>query len=187
MSGGALDRVLLGHCAPTLAGLKSASMICLPVGGEQGMQTTARWREMMQHRGVEVQVLRSSAERTLIYLYRGKLLLKDWEKPGTADFLRRHDYEPKEGVAANVERLKQRIAEHPCFPHEIGLFLGYPLEDVQGFIDNGGRNYGLCGCWKVYGDVEAARACFARYRKCVQVYLRCYQNGQSLTRLTVAG
>ena len=71
--------------------------------------------------------------------------------------------------------------------HEIGLFLGYPLEDVQGFIENCGKNYRLCGCWKVYGDPQAALRCFARYEKCARVYLQCYQNGHSLSRLTVAG
>ena len=78
-------------------------------------------------------------------------------------------------------------SRRPCFPHEIGLFLGYPLEDVQGFIENCGKNYRLCGCWKVYGDPQAALRCFARYEKCARVYLQCYQNGHSLSRLTVAG
>ena len=58
---------------------------------------------------------------------------------------------------------------------------------VQGFIENCGKNYRLCGCWKVYGDPQAALRCFARYEKCARVYLQCYQNGHSLSRLTVAG
>ena len=38
------------------------------------------------------------------------------------------------------------------FPHEIGIFLGYPLADVAGFIRNKGRNCKCIGTWKVYGD-----------------------------------
>jgi hypothetical protein len=52
------------------------------------------------------------------------------------------------------------------FPHEIGIFLGYPVEDVRGFVAHKGRNYKLCGYWKVYGDVEKAKKCFRRYDAC---------------------
>ena len=38
------------------------------------------------------------------------------------------------------------------FPHEIGIFLGYPLKDVVGFMGYG--NYKFCKTryWRVYGD-----------------------------------
>ena len=62
--------------------------------------------------------------------------------------------------------LQKRIAEKPEFPHEIGIFLGYPLEDVDGFITHQGENCKLCGCWKGYGNVEQARRTFANYEKC---------------------
>ena len=52
------------------------------------------------------------------------------------------------------------------FPHEIGLFLGYPPEDVEGFCRYQGQNYKLCGRWKVYGDREAACRRFQRYDHC---------------------
>lgn len=43
-----------------------------------------------------------------------------------------------------LERLSGRISASEDFPHEIGLFLGYPVDDVTGFIQNKGRNYLLC-------------------------------------------
>jgi hypothetical protein len=52
--------------------------------------------------------------------------------------------------------LSARFETEKC-PHEIGLFLGYPPEDVDGFIRHKGADYALCGGWKVYGDVEYAR------------------------------
>jgi hypothetical protein len=48
------------------------------------------------------------------------------------------------------------------FPHEIGVFLGYPAEDVLGFIINEGRNYVCCRHWKVYHDIERAQEMFRR-------------------------
>ena len=41
-----------------------------------------------------------------------------------------------------------------CFPHEMGVLLGYPIEDVKGFIDNAGKNFLYSGYWKVYANVS---------------------------------
>ena len=49
------------------------------------------------------------------------------------------------------------------FPHEIGAFLGYPVSDILGFIENNGKNYKYSGYWKVYGDAEEAKALFEKY------------------------
>ena len=49
------------------------------------------------------------------------------------------------------------------FPHEVGLFLSYPPEDVKGFIDHRANDFKCAGLWKVYGDVEQARAAFRLY------------------------
>jgi hypothetical protein len=48
-------------------------------------------------------------------------------------------------------------------PHEIGVFLGYPLPDVRAFVRNKGRNYLLNGYWKVYTDVSYAVRMFQAF------------------------
>lgn len=70
------------------------------------------------------------------------------------------------------------------FPHEIGVFLGYPLKDVVGFIQNKGKNCKCCGCWKVYSDECEARKKFARYEKCKTIYMSMFQRGKSVLQLT---
>ena len=60
------------------------------------------------------------------------------------------------------------------------------LEDVKGFIENGGRNCLSCGCWKVYSNECEALKAFERYEKCKAVYQRLFASGCPLTRLTVA-
>lgn len=72
------------------------------------------------------------------------------------------------------------------FPHEIGLFLGYPPEDVEGFIRFGGKNCKCFGCWKVYGNIEAAHQCFERFKKCTACYCERYRLGCPLDALVVA-
>ena len=51
------------------------------------------------------------------------------------------------------------------FPHEIGIFLNYPLEDVRGFIEHKGQDSLFCGYWKVYHDPEKAKLTFWTYDK----------------------
>ena len=72
------------------------------------------------------------------------------------------------------------------FPHEMGVLLGYPPEDVKGFIENKACGCKCKGCWKVYGDEAAARKIFARYKKCTAIYCELFKNGRSLDKLTVA-
>lgn len=86
-----------------------------------------------------------------------------------------------------VVQLGKRLCEQKDFPHEIGLFLGYPLEDVQGFIEHHAEGYKCVGCWKVYGDEEHARREFRRYQKCTDAYCYLWRQGESLEDLTVSG
>lgn len=86
-----------------------------------------------------------------------------------------------------VIQLIKRLGESDEFPHEIGLFLGYPPEDVRGFIENGSDGCKCTGYWKVYGDARAAQEMFAKYKKCTDVYCAQHAHGRSLWQLTVAG
>ena len=72
------------------------------------------------------------------------------------------------------------------FPHEVGLFLSYPPEDVKGFIENHAANAKCTGVWKVYGDERQARQTFDRYKKCTQTYCERWRSGVELDRLAVA-
>ena len=85
-----------------------------------------------------------------------------------------------------LRQLAARLCLEEAFPHEIGVFLGYPLDDVKGFIRHKGRDYTFCGCWKCYGDPQAARRRFERYRRCTAVLRRRYAEGTPITQLIVA-
>ena len=62
----------------------------------------------------------------------------------------------------------------------VGLFLGYPVDDVTGFIQNKGRNYLLCGYWKVYSDENRARRIFSNYDKCRNYLCNKLAQGESI-------
>lgn len=86
-----------------------------------------------------------------------------------------------------IVQLAQRLRQRLDFPHEIGLFLGYPPEDVCGFMENKACNCKCVGCWKVYGDEAAAQKKFDQYKKCTRVYCDQWAKGKDIERLTVAG
>ena len=83
-----------------------------------------------------------------------------------------------------LRQLKERMNGE--FPHEIGVFLGYPLGDVCGFLRDPDGCI-LCGAWKVYENVDEAARTFERFRRCSACICRHMDNGRSLTQIFNAG
>ena len=121
----------------------------------------------------------------LIYLYRPGSLKSDFENGTARELLVKYGYAP-EKPSACISRLIHRLRTREDFPHEIGLFLSYPPEDVLGFIHSGGCGHKCSGCWKVYGDKQKAEQTFKKYAFCTKSYVRQWQQGKSIEQLTVA-
>ena len=66
------------------------------------------------------------------------------------------------------------------FPHEIGVFLGYPVKDVRGFIENEGKRYLMIGYWKVYSDLADARMIFKEYDRAKDCAVNEFLSGKSV-------
>ena len=183
-----LEEYLIGNCSPTLASLKTANLFSMPYTSEEELtEQIAFWNAQMKEKGLSVILLRKRAATALIYVCRKARLQENILKPGVQHFLERYGYRSTDADEA-IAHLKERLSnlEGEGFPHEIGIFLDYPLGDVIGFIENAGRNFKCSGCWKVYcNECEAVKR-FARYKKCRDVYLRLWQQGRSVLQLTVA-
>ena len=182
------EELLVIHCSPTLAGLKTASLFAYTFADDREMRSCVRcWNRRLTGKGLRILPLCFENGRALIYVYRPARLSRDLRHGTACRLLRERGY-PAGGTSERcIIRLMKRMREQDEFPHEIGLFLGYPPEDVRGFIENGARGCKCVGCWKVYGDAETARETFAKYKKCTDVYRARYAEGRSVERLTVAG
>lgn len=180
-----LEQYLIDHCAPTLAGIKCAGLFSYPYSS-----LTALLRELaeisgkLNDKGVYMDVLAWRRETALLYLYRPALLEKELHREGVRELLRSYGYPPDKSHSY-LAHLKRRIQKADCFPHEIGIFLGYPLEDVVGFIKNEGRNCKCCGFWKVYCNEQETRKYFEKLKKCNSVYSQVFAAGRSLSQMTV--
>ena len=180
-----IERCIIEHCSPTLAGLKPAGLFSCPIFSQPEMPE--RIRELnaeLNKKGIVISVMSKRDGRALIYVYRQERLKAELERDEVKSFLKEYGYDGL-SVQRSVARLKERLAEDD-FPHEIGIFLGYPLGDVVGFIENRGLNCKCVGCWKVYCNEQEAVRTFERYKKCTGIYRRLYENGRTVLQLTVA-
>lgn len=187
---GPFETALVTYCAPALAGVKPANLFLYrPKGGVEAVRAAVGfWTEELAPRGIRVRVLRECAEDAscLVYLYREAWLGRILSDAAVLSFLRSCGYGGGGGTAALLRTLSGRLGSGGQFPHEIGVFLGYPLSDVVAFLENRGRNYAFCGCWKAYGDTDGARRCSERYRRCSLIYRRMFERGTPIQRLAVA-
>lgn len=125
-----------------------------------------------------VEVLCECDSYSLIFVYRGSLLAETIGGAEAREFLAGFGYPRDAGLTGCIEELKARIVPPAAFPHEIGVFLGYPLCDVAGFIDAPHKQCALRGEWKVYGDEEKASKLFACFSRCRElIYERFIREG----------
>ena len=131
------DDYLIRHCAPTLAGLKTASLFTCPYASRDALLDSVRqMNKRLKPKGLRMLPLRFSDKNALIYLYRPKMLTADLTDSAAAQILERCGYDTG-SCEKCVVRLVQKLRQQEAFPHEIGLFLGYPPEDVCGFMEHG--------------------------------------------------
>ena len=186
------ETVMIEQCAPVLAGLKPAGLFRYETRDCADLAHRVRsWNEQLNGKGLRVRVMKGCARthRFLIYVYREAQLSAVLADRAVQEFLRQEGYQlpaEQEQTGALLNQLSRRLCCQADFPHEIGVFLGYPLPDVVGFIENRGQNFTCCGCWKSYGEPAAARRRFDQLSKCTAVYLRLFHSGTPITRLTVA-
>lgn len=180
-----IENAIVRYCAPTLAGLKTGSIVTVPVCGRTVLNDIKSLNKKLGKKGLRVIPLKQSRDKTMIYIYRPERLMSDLKNNLSCSILKEMGY-CSASPSKCILRLIQRLESIDEFPHEIGLFLGYPAEDVEGFIKNKASRFKLVGCWKVYGDVDSARICFEQYKKCTHVYCECMKNGASIEKLAVA-
>ena len=178
------EEIIVRHCSPTLAGLKTGSIFAYDFSCRSEMLRELRdLNKQLVPKGLRALPLKYENERALVYIYRPDMLKRDLSDLAAHRLLCRCGYSCK-NCCEDIVRLQKRLKSGGGFPHEIGLFLGYPPSDVEGFIKND-RPCRLCGYWKVYGNEEHARRCFDKFSKCTRVYSRLQRQGSTLDKLTV--
>lgn len=178
------SELLVKFCSPTLAGLKVANLFSCHYESEEKLQSKIKgYNRLLNPKGLYFQILRLKEGMALIYVYRKNKLKEILGVAEVQEFLATYEYEAME-IAECIEILKSHLL-YADFPHEIGVFLGYPLADVKAFIDNKGRGHKCLGCWKVYTNEKEAKEQFCKFEKCTRIYNEKFRQGTGIAKLAI--
>ena len=148
------------HCGPVLKNVKASNAMNARPGTWNRI-----WRSL-KATAVSCIPLYIGKNKELLLFYRYDRLEKHLNKQENREFLNKMGYLDV-SVSAVLRKLRQRYERYAekqaDFPHELGIILEYPVEDVEDFIKFGGQNCLMERYWKVYHNVERARAVFAAY------------------------
>ena len=167
-----INKILATHCAPLLYKLKPASLVS---GNLLNGETE---KNLLEIYDVSIRVV-NNKPNPLLLLYNKKLLSISLANKKANTYLALLGYPTKENIESKIDFLCERFSQSDEFPHEIGFFLGYPPDDVIGFITSK-KDYKMSGLWKVYGDIEVASSLFAKYEQCRQVLMEYIGSGGNI-------
>ena len=127
----------------------------------------------------------------LMLLYKKDILENYFSDIRVKNILKNSGYEKNIVDEEDISGLIDTFADRYCcymqtkkyFPHEMGLFLGYPVEDVEGYLKNNGENSLYTGYWKVYEDVAAKSSLFERFEKAKEQIIWFLAQGVSIKNL----
>ncbi|MBR4027914.1 MAG: DUF3793 family protein [Lachnospiraceae bacterium] len=164
-----IETKLALQCAPLITGIKISNLLIVSSEDEESVRTILRKTGISYYR-----LLRQEKKTTFLLFYRSKLCtyLKDSD---VQNILLENDYQDLSfGMILRQfqMRYKAYMNQEAQFPHEMGVLLGYPVEDVRGFIEHKGQNFLYSGYWKVYQDVAQKKALFAKYEEAKETLIR---------------
>jgi len=174
------------HCgAPALCGIKPACLFSMTSQKfADGLERLHQWQNQFSKDKKFFVPVKKSDGRFLFFVYDKNLLEKILNNPKNRAYLVSKGYSVEKGLASVLAELLHRLAVSENFPHEVGLFLGYPLEDVIGFELNGAEDFKYSGIWKVYGDKDSAIRRMNLYKNCTETCMKLLASGLSVPLAT---
>lgn len=168
---------LILQCAPFLKGIKIACILNITEENSRELY------EILEGTGIKFKILTRNHGKCLVLLYRRESFSRYLKRTDVREFLGSYGYEDVEPEKM-LERLSKRVCQYSdgeiCFPHEIGAFLDYPIDDVKCFIEKDGKDSLFSGYWKVYNNPGRAKMIFWAYDKAKTSAVNEYLIGKSI-------
>lgn len=175
-----LENQLALQCAPLLMGIKISNILIVD------RKNGDRVMELFEDTKISCYMLCETDSRLTFLLYRKEELLGYLEEENVWKAMESFGYHEQE-ISEILDRLAVKYVSYmrkeSDFPHELGLILGYPVEDVLGFIEHGGKNFLCSGYWKVYGDVEKAIKTFEAYDQAKETAVKMVAKGMGISNM----
>ena len=177
------DELIINHCAPALSGIKIANIFTYQYDSKKELEKEiSSYNDILSFKNIKVSIIKDNANKAIIYVYNEKELENYLLDDEIFEFLENYGYKSK-NIHESIDFLKIRMQYAESFPHEIGIFLGYPLIDINGFINNYGKNSLYTGYWKVYHNKNEAIKIFDNYNKCRDFYISTFLNGKGILEI----
>ena len=144
-----------GILRPHLGGHQNGQHVLHPPG-RRGLPGKPKWPSGTRRsgeRGSPCGCCGARGDRALLYLFRPARLQQDLDQPGARSLLARYGYRAFQAEEA-LAQLQTRLREQGGFPHEIGLFLGYPLGGRGGLYPQPGQKLQMF--WVLEGLLQRA-------------------------------
>jgi len=165
---------LMLECSEVLAGVKPANLISLvnrtrPCGRNLYQLWAIHHADITCCLGnITFKVLQTRERSLLILCYNRDHLKSHLSHAGIRTMLHKAGYETEVSCDSLLEELCRRIGNNDSFPHEIGLFIGYPAKDVAAFMGLVKLPFACQGPWKIYGNPAQSLELAEQYRCCRQ-------------------
>lgn len=178
-----IEMQLALQCAPVIADLKCANLLNL------SRNRIAEVQAVLDGSGLSAVVLCETKERTASLVFREEELGEVLSDERARRLLRRFGYRrfsTRDAIWVFAARYRRYLSGEGAFPHEIGVLLGYPLEDVEGFIRYRGQHYLYAGYWKVYRDAPEKIRMFRKIEEEKDKMVRILAKGIPMERILTA-
>lgn len=183
--------VLANCCMPVMLKKKTAAIINFKKRYILLNTLTIILKKELEKFNTDFDIICEDADNIFVFVYNTDMLCEVIEDEENRKLLDSLGYGHTKGYKEVLGVLYESYSGYKqgmCkFPDEIGIFLGYPLEDVVAYINNKGENFLLSGCWKVYSDLENAVKTFEMYKLIKEAALNTILNGGELTEVKAYG
>lgn len=173
-----IETQLALQCAPLITGLKVSNLLIIPKGNEEVV------KRILNRTGISYYRLIQTRTKTTFLLFRRNELEEFLADENVRNVLMKAGYKSLQiGKILRTFSLRYEayMQGDKCFPHEMGLLLGYPVEDVVGFVENNGKNFLYSGYWKVYENQKAKVKLFDKFKVAEETLIHLLSNGLSMS------
>jgi len=175
-----VETQLAMQCAPVIMGLKISNLLIIP------NENVNKAKEIITGSNLSYFILLKNEEKTTLLLYWSDKLKQYLSKQEVKELLWELGYQKitlEYLFPIFIRRYVLYCKRGGNFPHEMGILLGYPIEDVRGFIENEGRNFIYTGYWKVYEHVGEKLQIFKEFELAKKILLQLMSRGISMAEV----
>lgn len=154
---------LIEVLGPVLMGSKPSEIISVPfhdVNRESKIDEINKYFSRCNK--IEHIVINKESKGTKVLFINRDSLSEKLKCKKCQNFLKYLGYPKDVTVDSCLEHLIEKL-EGDNFPDEIGIFLGYPIKDVVGFMGYGNYSFHNTKYWRVYGDPKPSEDLYSMF------------------------